>query len=116
MWVSFISQPRLSLIGLLTTEIYYRTGTTGNTKTQTHRLKLILSSDTISGRVKKKDYKEHIQVSDWQTDRQTGRENCQTERNTGRQRDRHTEADRQTNRQSEIDRERERGKEKQRHR
>ena len=35
MWVSSTSPPNLSLIGLLTTDIYYRTGITGNTDTQT---------------------------------------------------------------------------------
>ena len=37
MWVySYFSLPSLSLIGPLTTEIYYRTGITGNTERHTH--------------------------------------------------------------------------------
>ena len=37
MWVFSTTPPNLSLIGLLTTEIYYWIGITGNTDTQTHR-------------------------------------------------------------------------------
>ena len=35
MWVSSFSPPNLSLIGPLTTEIYYQTGIPGNTDKQT---------------------------------------------------------------------------------
>ena len=42
MWVSSISLPNLSLIGLLTTEIYYRSGNAGQTDTNTHT-----ESDTL---------------------------------------------------------------------
>ena len=37
MWASSVSPSNLSLIGLSTTEIYNRTGITGNTDRQTHR-------------------------------------------------------------------------------
>ena len=37
MKVSSSSPPNLSLIGPITTEVYYRTGITGNTDTQTDR-------------------------------------------------------------------------------
>ena len=51
MWVSSTAPPNLSLIGLLTTEIYQRTGFSGNTDTQTdkdiERLNLILSPYSI---------------------------------------------------------------------
>ena len=36
MWVPSISPPTLSLIGLLTTEIYHRTEITGNALTDIH--------------------------------------------------------------------------------
>ena len=36
MWVYSTSPPSLSLMGSLTTEIYYRTGITGNTNTNIH--------------------------------------------------------------------------------
>ena len=37
MWISFTSLPNESLVGSLTTEIYYRTGIAGKTHLQTDR-------------------------------------------------------------------------------
>ena len=63
MWVSLTSPPNLSLIGPLTTKIYYQTGITGNTDTLTESDNLpiqnIGSSKKIKGTIGKANKQEN---------------------------------------------------------
>ena len=104
-----LSPTNLNSIGLLTTEIYHRTGITWNTDRHTHththrqRLNLILSPYRIYDRVKREREREREREKDRGRERERERER-KRERQTDRHTDRQTERERQRERKKEIKR------------